>query len=239
MENNKRRSHRSRTNLRVNFSPKRMSSLHPIYIHQFSSMTFRKACWPERKAFSCTVLESILQLRKLHESEEQEHAKRKNVVFWDCGPFKFQGLPVKSRSLIPEAMAEVLDELGYPREVTKEEVVSAFCQVIDPCQTHNCTITQPIFEWFLHAGNGMHESLIDVIGLIFDKTCMSDPIFGWNLPFGAVDSKNPELLVRPRPPHSQKSITETPGVFAERWRRGIIAAHGCFTGEKLAHRWQI
>lgn len=59
-------------------------------------------------------------------------------MFRDCGPFKFQGLPVKSRSFILEAMAEVLDELGYPREVTKEEVVSAFCQVIDPNpQLHN------------------------------------------------------------------------------------------------------
>ena len=29
------------------------------------------------KAFSGTVLESILQTRKFHESEEQEHAKRK------------------------------------------------------------------------------------------------------------------------------------------------------------------
>ena len=45
---------------------------------------------------------------------------------------------MKSRSSILEAMAEVLDELGYPKEVTKEEVVSAFCQVIDSNpQLHN------------------------------------------------------------------------------------------------------
>ena len=68
-------------------------------------------------------------------------------------------------------MAEVLDELGYPREVTKEEVVSAFCQVIDSNpQLHNNYATSFWNDSCMQEMHGMHESLINVIGLIFDKT---------------------------------------------------------------------
>lgn len=97
-----------------------MSSSHPTYFHPISEI--KLSAWIH------------FTNNKIDKSEEQEHAKRKKECVLRLWATQVSRSACDIKVINLEAMAEVLDELGYAREVTKDEVVSAFCQVIDPEQ---------------------------------------------------------------------------------------------------------